>query len=252
MIITKTEQLNELFAKWPSLSVDETANFIKDGIIQEDLWDNSPWKLAFLLKEMNKGKDGGLKVKTTYSNDLRISCRNDPWPRLGQWAYGLKHAKILVGIKGQTEKEWADAFMSTAVINLKKTAGGSTTDWSVLRDAAENQKERLRKEFEIIDPRIVVCGGRAECDSVFKIARDIGLTSCDLTEPIMCAREKYVSPKLYYDVVRRRVWIDFIHPSLFGRLLKGTTYAELQSLLGATFMEFAATKWYEDVFHEHL
>ena len=57
---------------------DEAATFIKDGIIQEDLWDNSNWKVAFLLKEMNKGKDGGLKVKTRYNNDLRVVAEKPP------------------------------------------------------------------------------------------------------------------------------------------------------------------------------
>lgn len=254
MVEQKTLLLDELFTEWePSVfrlpghngQPEDKGPFIRDGIIREDLWNENKRKVLFLLKEINKGKHEGLHPD--YHNDFRKNCDEIPWRRLGEWAYGLQHAGTSIDFRNPKEEEWKQAFRSTAILNLKKTAGGSTINWSVLRQYAlhESERARLQKELEIINPRIIVCCGRTIGDSMFEIARGIPLTSCGPGDLACSSSSNGISANLYYESETQRVWIDFVHPSIRGKHLKGLSSNGLQILLAKAFENFSATKQYD-------
>jgi hypothetical protein len=52
-MLTKTEQLNQLFTDWENSIPDYKGKFIRDGIINEELYSNANPKVLFIQKEAN-------------------------------------------------------------------------------------------------------------------------------------------------------------------------------------------------------
>ena len=58
-----------------------------------------------------------------------------------------------------TNQEKRDAIDSIAVINIKKVDGNPTSNDADITKHAEENKISLLREIEIVQPRIIVCGG---------------------------------------------------------------------------------------------
>lgn len=92
----------------------------------------------------------------------------------------------------------------TAIVNLKKTWGGASTDWKSLNHYLHNEVvlEVLRKQTVYISPDVVLCGGR----QVFDFAKNIfggEVQTLDLSG----------STKTSYFKVSNTLFMDFYHPS---------------------------------------
>jgi len=96
----------------------------------------------------------------------------------------------------------------TAIVNLKKTWGGGSTNWKTLNSYLQNDvvREVLRKEVTYINPDIVICGG----SQVF-----------DLAKEIFGAKEEKSSSvngqKADYFKVDNRIFLNLYHPSCFNK-----------------------------------
>ena len=51
--MNKTQQLNNLFTKWENEIPEYKNKFVRDGIINEDVWDKTNPKILFIAKEPN-------------------------------------------------------------------------------------------------------------------------------------------------------------------------------------------------------
>lgn len=51
--MTKTESLNILFDEWEKEISGYNGFFVKDGIIDEEVWNNTSPKILFIAKEAN-------------------------------------------------------------------------------------------------------------------------------------------------------------------------------------------------------
>ncbi len=194
-------QLDKLFDEWEKArSID--GDFVRDGIIDEDLWCKSA-KILFLLKDRNLNDVQRKRLPIEEQIDFRIACKRGSWRVLGQWAYGLQKA-----IKGDfstfkdANANHVEAFHSSAVLNLKKKAGKARANINEILSATRNDKDFILRQLDIIKPQIIVCCGRGEL-SVFEIARQnlLGSGQSNSEFPTKDAEG--------------RVWIDFYHPSCF-------------------------------------
>ena len=57
-----------------------------------------------------------------------------------------------------TEEEYKLALQEIAVINLKKSGGKSSSDYDEIAEYAKYDCEEIKKEFELMDPDIIICG----------------------------------------------------------------------------------------------
>jgi hypothetical protein len=64
----KNEQLDSLFDDWKQHYPDYKDNFIKDGIVDEDLYDRESPKLLFIAKEANT------TIRISFQRALEIAC----------------------------------------------------------------------------------------------------------------------------------------------------------------------------------
>jgi hypothetical protein len=176
-----SEREGILFGEWAACC---DARFVLDGVIGEyGEWCSHSPKILFLAKEAhdNKGVLGDVDYDVraifrrwehfAYGNSKKI----DPiLPRnCGYWAFAL-------------EKWWKDnseiceelptsvaacnaAFQRTALVNLKKTAGGKFAEPSQIAQSASEHRKFIKRQLELLDADITVCCG----DVVFEIAESL-------------------------------------------------------------------------------
>jgi hypothetical protein len=189
---SKTEQLNSLFERWRQFYGESTKAFAEDGIINEVAWANASPKVLFLLKETND-----------YCGDLRKLIPKywkGSWPNVGRWTYGIH--KIAAGhfpsfIEASRPENYKSAGESSAIMNLKKLTGKDQSKMEEIRSFAQQDKDFIREEVDIIQPDIVVCG------ATFGIAKGI-ISGLDC---------KPIDPDRKCFKLGETVWIDYCHPT---------------------------------------
>ena len=216
MDTSKTLQLNDLFESWEE-DYDEK-QFVQDGIINEELWNNAAKQILFILKE-----------PTEYRPDLRKLFDNSPWPMLGYWDYGLQnttHSTIPALREASEDSHMKMACRSSAVINLKKSPGGTTAETQEIRKAAHRDKEFILKEIEIIAADIVVCSGT----DLFNMVKEV----------MPFDRFNGIGPDGECFSYDDSIWIRYCHPS--ARIYKDMMYYTLMVLYQNCLKEMSREK----------
>ena len=197
-----------------------------DGIVNENEYEKSG-KIVFLLKETNGCDSTGTISESLNDWDYRSWLEyqqygNAETPSFGQkalyrtfynigmWLQTFETDSICENFEefvqngGMDEAALRKALGKTAIINLKKTWGGSSTRWKDLKDYLENEKVReiIRQEISIIEPKIVLCGGL----QVYDFAKEIFPAEKEFS---LSVASKTVSCFLNNDVL----FVEFYHPS---------------------------------------
>lgn len=167
-----------------------------DGIIDETVFYKQPKKVMFLLKETN-GNDAGGKAQESYHDwDYRgwlqhQQANDEPGDKNNSRTFYKTFYNVCMWLdvfydilagkhisydeymaSGRFSSEVLRKNLSkTAIINLKKTWGGATTDWKALNSylQSETVHEVLRKEIDYINPDVVICGSNEVFDFAKKI-----------------------------------------------------------------------------------
>jgi len=159
------KKIDLLFDEYEKSS--SSPRLVRDGVIDPKKWDKSACKIVFLLKERNLNtiqRDKLIKdhqEKEIY--DFRLSCQRGHWKVLGQWAYALN---VLWGagvpIFTEAQRQHIEAFHATAILNLKKTAGGAVSNSKIILDEGLAFKKLLARQFDLIRQDVVICGGKGD------------------------------------------------------------------------------------------
>jgi hypothetical protein len=121
--MTKTEQLNELFEEWEAKIPGYKNLFVKDGIINEEVWNETDPKILFIAKEPNHYE---VPRAADFREDWRSGNSKYPFAyRIAEWTFG-----ILEGFKEFRDIEYHehlyDVYLQKiAFMNIKKLGGGS-------------------------------------------------------------------------------------------------------------------------------
>jgi len=172
--MSKTQKIQELFAN--SKSLFECA-YVVDGIVDEEAYLASPIHTAFLLKETNGGTEEGhcdaMGNWDTFTRDLHNMAlpKHHPdstplyktWPNVCLWMYLIHHPTASFSCcteNGEFREEKVRHYLdTTAIINIKKVPGGSSSVYEQLKTAAINNHDFLLEQIEIVDPELIICGG---------------------------------------------------------------------------------------------
>ena len=197
-----------------------------DGIVAEEEYEDSE-KVIFLLKETN-GCDSNGSVATELNDwdyrswleyqqhgNAEVPCFGQKsfyrtFYNIGMWLqifatdFAASDFEVFVQNGGLEESELRKALGKTAIVNLKKTWGGSSTVWKDLKRYLENEKVKavLRQEIKIISPKIVLCGGK----QVFDFAKEIFTAEKEFVLHIS-------SKDLHCFLSNSAAFIEFYHPS---------------------------------------
>jgi len=175
-ISMEEQQLKELFDEWKIriLKEDSKAIFNYDGFIDFNLYKQSDIKILFVLKEsyskeILSNKDDFSITRLLYETiqEAKIDFGSETqssqmFNMLGFWAYGLLHKendfqKTIEVLKNLKQKY----LPSCAYMNASKKVliGQSFSDSKKVKAEFEKFQEFNKKEIEIINPNIIICGG---------------------------------------------------------------------------------------------
>jgi hypothetical protein len=155
------KESKKLLNKWKQLDHHKNKGFVSDGIVDFDEWEKADQKILVVLKEAY-GDKKQWKLTDLIGDDDREKIKNYPhYKMLSKWLYVLHnttHDKLPESIE-DIDPDLADSYLlSCAVINIKKSSGKSTSNNNEIYDYAVQDKDFLKKQIDLINPQIVLCG----------------------------------------------------------------------------------------------
>lgn len=171
-ISTYNKKADQLFSEWKSIqgivcfdngtiSIDHKNNvFIRDGVVCPETWFSQKIRPLFLLKEAYGGTEDWDLIK----DHLLVHKRIDKmWERISGWTKGIlstTDASLSPFINDDPDiTSYGNEYLKKiAVINIKKSGGKSASEFDDISTYALFDKDRLKSQFEICDPTIIICG----------------------------------------------------------------------------------------------
>jgi len=141
---------DRLFDEWRRQRPD----LVADGVVDERTWLESQPRILFVLKEANN-----------FSGDLREFLREgdrpQTWDSVARWVKGMRRLPDTISWSelSDIEGQRPAILRSIAVMNVKKSSGGHTSQGKELRHAARQDSELLQRQFSLYDADITICCG---------------------------------------------------------------------------------------------
>jgi hypothetical protein len=151
---SKTKNLDSLFQKWEDSNLDCRGHFVKDGIIDEELFEVAKHKILFITKEPNNLNQDAGDFRTWWKEELKYAFSL----RVSEWAYGIQKDFPPYDIIKKSASDKLDAINKIAFLNIKKTGGGGTAEFERISNHLKQNLNLIHEEIEIIDPDIIILG----------------------------------------------------------------------------------------------
>ena len=142
----------------------KNSNFVKDGIVDNDIYAQQDLKILWILKETNDSKNlfGFLKNVNSYNR------WKSTWLPVLYVSYGLTHPQLLDGkmdsfglIEKEIDNEVKDPysiFRKIAVININKRSGYNRISARELKRKYKEFREYIISQLKKIKPDVIICG----------------------------------------------------------------------------------------------
>lgn len=229
------EQLKVLFEKWTKES--EFTHFFYDGLMnrgkienpnwrssgnEDELWNNAPKRIMFLLKDVNAGGDGPEDDDDIRGRNFK-DTNSRTYLNMSYWLFGILKTIEMGEIPKYTfsNSESTQFFDDTPVayVNCKKEAGKSSVSHNTLVNYIERDKKYIVEEIEILNPDIIVCCAWTEGS---------GNPIFDLVEKEIHKGIKKINGWMYYCEETNKLVINSYHPAttvcddayLFNEMMK--------------------------------
>lgn len=221
------QRLNRLFARWEKEFGSGGKKFCRDGVMfkgkryqNKDGWwgriegdANQRWhkasnRILFLMKEPNRNR--GEDMREWIGRQGEEVVKEGFFSNIALWLYGLSRVDAFGNYMAFREandaKAYTNAFdtLPLAIVNIKKASGGRTVANDTLAAYLKraNNAAYLRKEIEILQPNIVICGGGSGL--VITVAREVIYPKIVFTE---------VDGDVCFNTKARLVLLNSYHPS---------------------------------------
>lgn len=213
----------------------ENKEFIEDGLVNEDGWNEAPIKVIFILKEINNSK------KDIYKNhrwNLRqyllngeLAPKDKTYRNVSRWAYGIlnnvsKWDNNVEKIGNDINKR-KENLRKIGVINVSKQPGVERTKFKDLEcKFSEYNKLFLEKQLALYtDAKLIICCGSGVCDLFKQSITDMNFGNYKAGKGITDDETGI----WYTQLERGQILISYKHPSiiagnekLFNNLMKLT------------------------------
>ena len=159
------QEIEKLFSEWKNQNepgdICHLNNvFISDGVVCPERWFKQEIRPLFLLKEAYNGTtDWSLVYDHLLSEDKKMSHL---WSNVCRWTEGLMNTTDTMIPAFRSELGYQnygnEVLKQIAVVNVKKSDGKHTSEMDEINYYADCDRDKLRKELELCDPTIIVCG----------------------------------------------------------------------------------------------
>lgn len=143
--------MEKLFEEWERklLSNDDGSVFIRDGIVDLDVWKNSEVKISFILKETN----GTVNADHSLTEFLRNGGDANTWNNIARWTSVLLDGETISYVDFESRKE---QLKRIAAINVKKTGGTNRANYNTVERHIQKYAEEIKRQLEMIQPTIII------------------------------------------------------------------------------------------------
>lgn len=207
---SKTDQLNRLFDEWEKNVPEYKGKFVRDGIINEQLYQTTSLKILFIMKEPNDPKQEAWDFRDWWKEKIKYAFSY----RIGEWSYGLLNNFPPYDDIWTNPDSVHKAIQQIAIMNIKKSGGAGNSEYERMLDHLKLNFDYLEKQVQIISPDIIITG----------------LTWKELRNGLF-NEVKWINSG--YDVAigkqMNRKIIDFYHPS--SRIAPAASYSLLQNIV---------------------
>lgn len=157
-------EIEKLFVQWKQKKDGHINHrdgiFIRDGVVCPDKWFSQTIRPMFLLKEAYAGEaDWDLCKEHLLSTDKKMSHM---WMRVCQWTEGIFNTtkeRIFAYHLGMPDMHYGNEWLKRiAVVNVKKSGGEKESEMKEINEYAEFDCAELRREIELCDPTVIICG----------------------------------------------------------------------------------------------
>ena len=180
-----------------------------DGVVDEESYCNSKIKTLFLMKEINDpGMKEDWKTFMEYTKQqASVETMYKTWPNICLWIEALKHSDVTysdcVDENGNfLTKKLQKNLLDVSIVNIKKTAGGGSSNYDEILSAAKSYGHVIQEEIRIINPELIICGG------TFDFAKMI--------YKVESAEIKSLPSGAQYFIVDNIIILQFVHPMWFS------------------------------------
>lgn len=195
----KKRSLNKLFELWrkahcieknfgDTIPKDDNRiiaynSFYKDGIVNNDMYNNSKVKVLFVSNEASISCDRGLLIPDTAKTIVGDACGNtvgsfrlyaednedEYWSTKMRIKYGEMY-RIIIG-ESIDKENWMDKNREYnncfAIMNINKRGGFGSIQKNVFNNYVKRYKEFILKEIELLKPDIIIwCGEKTYEESL--------------------------------------------------------------------------------------
>jgi len=135
---------------------------IFDGIVSPKDYESAESKILWILKEPNSSEEGWdmrKRIKTLRENDRIFKGFERTFTRIVYATNAILHNIPWSENRIRTNPEMIDELKKIAYINVKKSAGKSSSKTITLRESYAKSKEILFEQMKIFNPDILIFGG---------------------------------------------------------------------------------------------
>lgn len=151
---TKTQQLDKLFQKWEEHVPEYKGHFVRDGIINEELFEKTNPKILFITKEPNNPEQSEGDFREWWRKEVRLTFSK----RIAEWSFGILNDFPVYDIVNRSTDKRLNAIQKIAFMNVKKTGGKGQSNNEKIREEIRNNFKFIHDEIRIISPDIIITG----------------------------------------------------------------------------------------------
>ncbi len=172
-----------------------------DGIVDEEEYFSSEYKILYILKELNAPKGWQEKDLRPF---LRTTTRPQTWRNIARWTEGIMNIREnfpweeLKDYDGERQKKY---IRKIAAINIKKTPGKHTSSGSEIYNATDLFSDIIQKQAEEYSPDIII-----SCGTTYALSRLNYLSRNDVIP------WQQTHNGIDYYIEDGRIFISFTHP----------------------------------------
>lgn len=190
------------------------SDIIPDGIINNEKYTMSKFKILWILKEPNSNENGWSYQEYLSINEIerKLGTKKDTltykiFQKILYSSYGILNGyPSYSSMPSITEKKVYEVAEQIAYINIKKTIGGSASDNSEILKAYSENKNTILNQIVECDPNIIIFGNTLR----FFDQNDLKKIEWDLSNATWYADTKNTT---FYHLSADKIVINAYHPA---------------------------------------